>query len=216
MRIAFIGPPGAGKTTQAEKTSDLLDVPVLTTGNILRDHKHEQTRYGTPAEYMETGRLVPDELINHIVDQQLQEPTYSRGVVFDGYPRTVNQAEHLHDRHPLDVVFLLEVQDHHIIDRINERLICPNCQKSYHLNYNPPKVYGVCDSCGTELTRREDDTQAILEEKIQTYREQTKALMEVYQAYGILQRIQADSDIETTWHQIKKVIQQMQDSQQQG
>lgn len=210
MRIAFIGPPGAGKTTQAEKASEFLDVPILTTGDILRKHKHDDTGFGEPADYMQTGRLVPDNLINQIVDENLQDQTFNNGVVFDGYPRTVGQAEHLHDRHPLDVVFLLEVQDHHIIERVNERLICSSCHKSYHLNYNPPEVYGLCDSCGEELERRADDTQDILEEKIQTYRERTRKLTEVYQAYGLLTHVQADTDIDTTWHQIEKVIQQMQ------
>lgn len=210
MNIAFIGPPGAGKTTQAEKASEFLDAPTLRTGEIVREHRDETTEYGKPKDYLETGRLVPDELINHLVDQKMQQSQYQRGVVFDGYPRTVPQAEHLHDRHQLDRVFLLEAQDHHIIDRINERLICPECNKSYHLNFNPPQVYGICDSCGTELEKRTDDTHDILEEKLQTYRERTRQLTEVYQAYGILTPIQADGDIETVWHQIKKVLRQMQ------
>ncbi|MCJ7450283.1 MAG: nucleoside monophosphate kinase [Candidatus Nanohaloarchaeota archaeon QJJ-9] len=205
-KIALIGPPASGKTTQAERIEQKFNLPRLTTGQILRQNKNQKTEYGKPRNYIEKGKLVPDPLIVQIVKQHLSQPEFSEGFVLDGYPRTIKQAEALHDFKPLDIVLMLQLEDAKIQERASERMYCPECGETYHLRLKPPKRYGICDRCGSKLKAREDNSRTALKGQIKEYRNKTKKLVDFYEAYSKLEKIDANGTIENTWNQVKTRI----------
>lgn len=206
LKTTVFGPPATGKTTQAERIAEAYNIPHITTGQILREHKYEKTEYGRPVDYMDKGKLVPDELMIHILMILLRQPDYQQGFVLDGFPRTIKQAEALHEIHELDIAFLIDTEEYRLIERMGERMTCPNCDESYNLKSNPPERYGVCDTCGTELEHRTDDNREVLQQKIQEFREKTAKLVDFYEAYGILERINGNKPIDGVWQQIKNAI----------
>ena len=159
MKLILLGAPGAGKGTQAEILAKMLDIPTISTGNILRAAMKNGTPVGLKAkEYVESGRLVPDEVIIGIIRERLAEPDCAGGYILDGVPRTIPQAQAMEDGGiDIDCALSIEVADQTIIDRMSGRRTCPDCGASFHVVANPPKTEGVCDNCGAALTIRKDD-----------------------------------------------------------
>ena len=201
MRIIMLGPPGSGKGTQAQILSELYCVPVITTGDMLRDSVDMGTRYGKLAkDYMERGDLVPDGIVNRIVGDRLKRNDLSEGFILDGYPRSIPQADALdkildENNQELDYVIHVVLDDESIIDRLSKRRVCPNCGAVYHLESNPPKIPDVCDECGSKLIRRNDDSPDVIRKRLKVYREKTKPLLERYEERGIVVDVPGDVDL---------------------
>ena len=197
----MLGPPGSGKGTQAQILSELYCVPVITTGDMLRDSVDMGTRYGKLAkDYMERGDLVPDGIVNRIVGDRLKRNDLSEGFILDGYPRSIPQADALdkildENNQELDYVIHVVLDDESIIDRLSKRRVCPNCGAVYHLESNPPKIPDVCDECGSKLIRRNDDSPDIIRKRLKVYREKTKPLLERYEERGIVVDVPGDVDL---------------------
>ena len=189
-RVVLLGPPGAGKGTQAKKISEKYNVLHISTGEIFRANVKEGTPLGLKAkEYMDKGALVPDELVCDLVEDRLTWDDCKNGYLLDGFPRTVYQAEHF-DRflkgrdHELDVVLDIEVPNEAILPRMAGRRVCRGCGASYHVVTHPPKKEGVCDLCGGELYQREDDSEETVKARLQVYADQTSPLIEYYTKSG--------------------------------
>ena len=192
MRILIMGPPGSGKGTRAHILSDLYDIPVITTGDILREAIREETEYGVVAKkYVERGDLVPDEIVNGIMKERLSKPDVNDGFILDGYPRSKSQADALDEilenlDTDLSKVLHVKLSDNVIIQRLSKRRSCPKCGAVYHLDSAPPKEDEICDVCGTKLIQREDDKPEVIKHRLKVYRETTKPLMERYQKRGLV------------------------------
>ena len=191
MKLILLGAPGAGKGTQAEYIKAALGVPVISTGNLLREAIAQGTPLGQQAKsYMDGGHLVPDELIIGLVEEKLHTPECEHGAIFDGFPRTVAQAETLDNMAGVDVALSIEVPDEAIVHRMAGRRTCPKCHATYHIEGNPPKVEGICDKCGTPLGIRHDDDPAVVLQRLETYHAQTEPVKEHYAALGKLRSVQ--------------------------
>jgi adenylate kinase len=202
MRLILLGPPGAGKGTQAKKIADKYKIPHISTGDILRESIRNNNPLGIRARgYMDRGELVPDQLILEIISERLNESDCSDGFFFDGFPRTVFQADGLTEilktRHQsLDRVINLVVSDEKIINRLSNRRLCRNCGTDYNLVSKRPRKNNVCDSCGTELIQREDDNPDTIKNRLKVYRSETKPLISYYSKKGVLQNINGDNSPE--------------------
>lgn len=197
MNLILLGAPGAGKGTQAELLVKKLQIPAISTGNMLREAIQNGTELGAQAkQYMDSGLLVPDELILGIVKERVAKPDCEKGFILDGVPRTQAQAEAL-DRMGvrIDHVISLEIDDQVIESRMTGRRVCKNCGVSYHIAANPPKTQGVCDECGGELITRADDTAETVRKRLQVYHASTEVLKTYYQRQGKLVLIQGDQSI---------------------
>lgn len=191
MKLILLGAPGAGKGTQAEYIKAALGVPVISTGNLLREAIAQGTPLGQQAKsYMDGGHLVPDELIIGLVKEKLHTPECEHGAIFDGFPRTVAQAETLDNMAGVDVALSIEVPDEAIVHRMAGRRTCPKCHATYHIKGNPPKVEGICDKCGTPLGIRHDDDPAVVLQRLEVYHAQTEPVKEHYAALGKLRSVQ--------------------------
>ena len=191
MKLILLGAPGAGKGTQAESIKAALGVPVISTGNLLREAIAQGTPLGQQAKsYMDGGHLVPDELIIGLVKEKLHTPECEHGAIFDGFPRTVAQAETLDNMAGVDVALSIEVPDEAIVHRMAGRRTCPKCHATYHIEGNPPKVEGICDKCGTPLGIRHDDDPAVVLQRLEVYHAQTEPVKEHYAALGKLRSVQ--------------------------
>ena len=191
MKRILLGAPGAGKGTQAEYIKAALGVPVISTGNLLREAIAQGTPLGQQAKsYMDGGHLVPDELIIGLVKEKLHTPECEHGAIFDGFPRTVAQAETLDNMAGVDVALSIEVPDEAIVHRMAGRRTCPKCHATYHIEGNPPKVEGICDKCGTPLGIRHDDDPAVVLQRLEVYHAQTEPVKEHYAALGKLRSVQ--------------------------
>lgn len=191
MKLILLGAPGAGKGTQAEYIKAALGVPVISTGNLLREAIAQGTPLGQQAKsYMDGGHLVPDELIIGLVKEKLHTPECEHGAIFDGFPRTVAQAETLDNMAGVDVALSIEVPDDAIVHRMAGRRTCPKCHATYHIEGNPPKVEGICDKCGTPLGIRHDDDPAVVLQRLEVYHAQTEPVKEHYAALGKLRSVQ--------------------------
>ena len=187
MKLILLGVPGAGKGTQADFIKTALKVPVISTGNLLREAIAQGTPLGVQAKaFMDGGNLVPDELIVDLVREKLQSPQCENGVILDGFPRTVAQAEALESFAPVDAALSIEVPDSAIVHRMAGRRTCPQCGSTYHVVANPPKAEGVCDKCGHELTIRKDDDPAVVRQRLTVYHAQTEPVKAYYQQRGKL------------------------------
>jgi len=197
MRCVFLGPPGAGKGTQAAVLREKRSLAHISTGDILRDNVKKGTDLGKQAkEFMDSGGLVPDEVIVSMMKGRLQEPDCSSGFILDGFPRTAPQAEALgallkEMQIPLDAVILFDVSDDVVIQRLTGRRICRSCGAIYHAVNRPPKVDGVCDACGGALYQRDDDSEDVVKKRLEVYKEQTRPLVDYYEKRGILVRVDA-------------------------
>ena len=203
MKLILLGAPGAGKGTQGKIICQRLGIPVIGTGNIIREAVANGTPAGREAKsYMEKGHLVPDEVVIAMVRERLAKEDCKNGFLLDGFPRTIAQAEALEEMVHLDKVIDLEVDDQVIKERLAGRRVCEKCGDSYHITNTPPTVEGVCDSCGGKLIIRKDDDPATIESRLAVYHRETKPLTGYYQAKGILEVIQGTNDLEGTTRQI--------------
>ncbi|MBQ2896325.1 MAG: adenylate kinase [Oscillospiraceae bacterium] len=191
MKLILLGAPGAGKGTQAGILSEKLNVPTISTGNILRAAMKAGTPIGLQAKaYVEAGKLVPDEIVIGIVEERLSEPDCANGYILDGMPRTIPQAEALQAGGvEIDVALSIEISDEEIVERMSGRRTCHDCGASFHTTDNPPKVTDVCDNCGGELTRRHDDDPEIVRARLETYHEETEPLKHYYAELGKLKTV---------------------------
>lgn len=208
MKLVLLGAPGAGKGTQAEILCKKLNIPTISTGNILRAAVKNGTPVGLKAkEYMDQGALVPDEVIIGIVCERLAEPDCANGFILDGVPRTIPQAEALEANGiDIDCALSIEIADETIIDRMSGRRTCPNCGASFHVVFNPPKQEGICDSCGSALTIRKDDAPETVKARLVTYHTETEPLKAFYEQRGKLKAVENQSTIEATTAEICRVL----------
>jgi adenylate kinase len=188
VKLMLLGAPGAGKGTQAEYIGEQFNIPTISTGAMLRAAVKSGSEIGLRAQsFMESGRLVPDEVVIGIVAESLRQPEFANGFILDGFPRNVAQAKALSDLGiQLDKVLLIDVDDDVIVERISGRRNCGKCGAGYHTVFDPPKTEGVCDKCGGALTQRSDDTAETVEKRLQTYHAETAPLIDFYRDKGIL------------------------------
>ncbi len=202
MQIIFLGPPGAGKGTQAKMIQDHFKIPQISTGDMLREARTEQTELGKKADaYIKAGKLVPDDLVIALIQQRLAEADCKQGYILDGFPRTVAQAEALDlvlqkANSKISTVLLLEVNEDALVERLAGRRTCKICGNSYHMQFSPSKQENRCDKCGGELYQRDDDQEQTIRSRMVTYREQTAPLVEYYSKQGLLKRFSGDQPID--------------------
>jgi len=199
MRIVLLGPPGAGKGTQARRLADRYGLAVVGTGDIFREHVARGTPLGLEAKaYMDRGEYVPDQIAVEMVLDRLDQPDTREGFILDGFPRTVPQAQALERAlteagRPLDAVLNFKISDEMAVKRLTSRLVCPNCKRVYNLSFKPPRVEGICDVCGHELQLRNDDDEATILRRLDVYRTQTEPLVLYFWERGLLRDIDAEA-----------------------
>lgn len=208
-RLIMLGPPGAGKGTQAQRLAQKLGIPQISTGDMLRAAKAAGTELGKLADsYMSSGKLVPDEVVVGIVRDRLQEPDTAGGFILDGFPRTVPQAAALAEAGvKLDAAIDVVVDEELLVERITGRLSCRSCGAMYHVVYNPPAAEGTCDQCGgTDLYVRGDDTEEVVRERLAGYHAKTAPLADHYRALGILHGIDGVGELDEVQARIMAVL----------
>ncbi|MCQ2084712.1 MAG: adenylate kinase [archaeon] len=208
--IVLLGPPGAGKGTQGEKLQTELGYVRLSTGDMLREAVRNGTELGKLAKtYMDSGALVPNDVIIGLMKDKIQSLGKVPGIIFDGFPRTVEQAEALDKELDVDLALNFDVADDALIERLTQRRSCPNpsCQAVYHLVYNAPKVAGKCDKCGSELYQRDDDKTETVKNRLEVYRKNTLPLVDYYTNAKKIVTIPGTGDINEIFEQVKKAIQ---------
>lgn len=212
MNILIMGPAGAGKGTMSDLILKEYDIPHISTGDMLRENVRNNTDLGKEAKsYMDAGKLVPDDVINAMVEKRLQEPDCQKGYLLDGFPRTLVQAEAFakieeNIGKPVQSVIALEVGFDVLTERITGRRICPKCGAIYHIKNKPSKVEGICDECGGALSQRKDDTVEQLKVRMDEYEKSTKPVIDFYDKRGIVSRIDAAQPTETVFQEVKAVL----------
>lgn len=205
-RVILLGPPGAGKGTQAMRLTGAMNVPHISTGDMLREARAKGTELGKKADaYMQAGALVPDDLVNGIVVEKLASE--ENGYLLDGFPRTIAQADALEQAgEKIDAVILIDVEDSVLISRITGRLSCPKCGSVFHKTNMPPKQDGVCDRCQSSLIQRADDNEVTVRQRLDAYHAQTQPLVEYYEKRGLLTRIDGAAPLDEGFEAIKKAL----------
>ncbi len=208
MRLILLGAPGAGKGTQAEILSKELNIPTISTGNILRAAMKNGTPVGLKAKsYVEAGKLVPDDVIIGIIEERLAQPDCGKGYILDGVPRTIPQAQAMEEKGVgVDWAISLEVADQVIIERMSGRRTCKNCSQTFHVVNNPPRQEGICDFCGGELTIRKDDAPETVRTRLEVYHRETEPLKDFYAERGKLKTVDNQPSIEATTAAIKAAL----------
>ncbi len=208
MNLILLGAPGAGKGTQAELLVEKLSIPAISTGNMLREAMANGSDLGKKVkQYMDEGSLVPDELILGIVAERVSRPDCRKGFILDGVPRTLAQAEALEAKGvQIDHVISIEVDDSEIEHRMTGRRVCTKCGASYHITANPPRVEGICDLCGGQLTIRKDDAPETVRHRLQVYHETTEVLKDFYGKLGRLSIVNGSQSIADANRDILKAI----------
>ena len=208
MRLILLGAPGAGKGTQAEILSKELNIPTISTGNILRAAMKNGTPVGLKAKsYVEAGKLVPDDVIIGIIEERLAQPDCSSGYILDGVPRTIPQAQAMEEKGVgIDWAVSIEVADQVIVERMSGRRTCKNCSQTFHIVNSPPKQEGICDSCGGELTIRKDDAPETVMTRLQVYHKETEPLKDFYAERGKLKTVENQPSIEATTAAIRETL----------
>lgn len=198
--MIFLGAPGAGKGTQAEVVCKELNIPAVSTGNMLREAVKNGTDAGLAAKkFMDAGELVPDEVVIGILKDRIAQDDAKNGFILDGFPRTVAQAEAIESMGvKIDKVVEIDVSDEAITARMSGRRVCEGCGNSYHIEYKPTKVEGVCDACGAKVVQRIDDKPETVQARLKTYHEKTAPLKDYYQSRGKLVTVQGQNDIAET------------------
>ncbi len=212
MRLIMMAPPGGGKGTQASRLKEKYGIPQVETGKILRKAVQEGTELGREAEeYMNAGKLVPDDVMVGIIRRRLVEPDCSDGFILDGFPRTIPQAEALDDLFEeqdiqLDAVLYLDVPDEIIYQRLGKRRVCPECGRTYHLEVDPPEENELCDKCGVKIVQREDDRKEAIKQRLKEYKNKTEPLLEFYSEKDLLAEIDGDQSIDGVTDSIGKAL----------
>ncbi len=213
MKLILLGPPGAGKGTQAKMLTERFGIPQISTGDILRAAVKEGTPMGGKAKsFMDAGALVPDEVVIGIVRERLQKDDCGQGFILDGFPRTVAQADALKDAlkelgRDLDAVVSLEVDSEALVERLTGRRTCRQCGKGYHVKFDPPAVADRCDVCGGELYQRDDDQEATIRNRLDVYNRQTAPLVTYYRQAGLLAPIDGMMEMSAVQEKILAVLQ---------
>lgn len=203
-----MGPPGAGKGTQAQILAQKLRLPHISTGQILRDNVLDNTTLGKEAKtFMERGLLVPDNIVSSMISQRIHQSDAKAGFILDGYPRNINQAKRLDDilkqeGIDIDLVIYLETSEAVIIQRLGGRLVCSVCGANFHIQNMPPKVMGVCDNCGGKLYQRTDDSEETVKKRLEVYNKEVSSLIQYYEAKQKLRRLSGDEDSEVVLNKI--------------
>ena len=212
MRLVLLGPPGAGKGTQAVHIARAFNVPRIATGDIFRENVRNETPLGKEAKsYMDRGDLVPDEVVIGMVQDRLSQDDAEKGFLLDGFPRTVPQAVALEDylaneNRPLDVVLRFNVPESEVVRRIVNRRVCPKDDNVYHLEFAPPRKDGVCDDCGTPLVHRKDDTEEVVIHRLQEYHSKTERLEYFYWERGLLRDVESVGPVEEVTKRTLKLL----------
>jgi len=207
-RILILGPPGAGKGTQSSNIAETYGVEHVTTGDALRGNKEMDisdmdTEYDTPGAYMDAGDLVPDKVVNAIVDEALSQ---ADGFVLDGYPRNLEQAEELEDMTDLDVILSLDVSREELVDRLTGRRVCDDCGANYHVEFSPPEEAGVCDECGGDLIQRDDDNEESVRNRLDVFDENTQPVIAHYEDDDAFVAIDGEQTPDEVWADIEAAI----------
>ncbi len=208
LRLVLLGAPGAGKGTQAEKISQKYNIPTISTGNIIRESLKNETPLGLKAKsYIDSGALVPDEIIISIVKERLSKDDCKCGFILDGVPRTIGQAKSI-DEMGIDInkVISIEVADDKIISRLSGRRVCSKCGSSYHITDKPSKQESVCDNCGEKLIIRHDDDPKIISDRLKVYHEQTEPLKDYYKSKGLLIVVEGQELVEETTRLVDEAL----------
>ncbi len=212
MHLVLLGPPGAGKGTQAALLSRDLGLAHISTGDMLRGAVQEGTDLGLLArEYMDQGNLVPDDVVIGITKERLEAPDVQTGFVLDGFPRTVKQAEALDEilediGLPLDLVINIKVPQSELIRRMTGRRVCPKCGESYHLVFNPPRSLGTCDQCGHDLHQRDDDKETTVRQRLEVYERESGPLTDYYSDKGVLVSVDGTGTVEQVADRLKLTL----------
>lgn len=212
MKIVLLGPPGAGKGTQAKQISEKYSIPHISTGDIFRKNISEKTELGMKVQaYMDKGMLVPDELTIDLIKDRLGNEDCKNGYLLDGFPRTVKQAEALdlflnEKGDKIDCALLIKVPESSILERMTGRRVCPKCGASYHIKFNPPKIKGKCDICGSDVIQRKDDSEETVIERLNVYNSQTEPLIEYYNSGKVLSAVDGTQDIDFVFENICDIL----------
>lgn len=213
MGIILLGPPGAGKGTQAKKISEAFSIPQISTGDMLREAVKNGTQMGKLAKtHMDQGGLVPDEVVIGIVKDRLQAKDCEKGFILDGFPRTIPQAEALDRvtkelRKEIRTVLSLDVDEKELMERLCGRRTCTGCGAMFHVQFNRPKVDGKCDKCGTALIQRDDDKEETIKARLANYKKMTEPLLQYYKGTGKIRSVMATGDINAIYSNIAKILQ---------
>jgi adenylate kinase len=203
QHVLLLGAPGAGKGTQSKRLAEAFDLEHVTTGDALRANKDMETEYGTPRSFMEAGELVPDAVVNEIVEEALSN---ADGYVLDGYPRNLSQAEYLDDITDLDAVIYLDVSESELVDRLTGRRVCDECGTNYHVEFNRPEEAGVCDECGGDLIQRDDDTEETVRERLNVFEENTQPVIEHYREEGDLEEVDGEQTPDDVFTDVQAIV----------
>jgi adenylate kinase len=212
VRIVLLGPPGAGKGTQAKSICIRYSIPHISTGDIFRKNIAENTPLGREAKrHIDGGQLVPDNLTISLIEERLRHSDCNNGYLLDGYPRTVVQAEALTEflkarNGKLNTALLIKVPHEFILDRMTGRRVCPGCGASYHIRYNPTNVFGKCDLCGTDVIQRKDDSDDTVRERLEVYDKQTQPLIEYYDKMNLLSVVDGTKAINGVFESICEIL----------
>ncbi len=215
MNLILLGPPGAGKGTQAQRIVERYHIPQISTGDILRAAVREKTTLGEKAKaFMDRGQLVPDEVVIGIIEERLKAPDCQQGFILDGFPRTLAQAEALQriltkNRKSIEHVISIEVDPEELVRRLTGRRTCKNCGAMYHLLFHPPQQEGICDRCGGTLYQREDDQEETIRTRLKEYEKQTAPLIQYYKIKNQLRPIPGVGGENQVFEQIVRVIDDM-------
>lgn len=202
-----MGAPGAGKGTQAKLIADKYNLPHIATGDLLRNAVAKQSELGNKAnEYMSRGELVPDQIVIDMIKERLENQDARSGYILDGFPRTLEQAKRLSEIEDVDVVLNIDVNFNVLIDRLTGRRSCGNCGAVYHIIHNPPKSANVCDRCGAELSQRSDDREEVIRNRLETYDQRTKPLIQFYENQNKLKNIPGSGGINKIFNSIVVVL----------
>lgn len=212
MNLILLGAPGAGKGTQSQFIVEKFGIPQISTGDILREARKNQTDLGKKAEaYMKSGELVPDKVVIGIIDERLRQTDCDRGYILDGFPRTVEQADALsrllsQRRQNISVVLNFKVPENELVTRLSGRRVCQGCGATYHVEFSPPRVVGVCDKCGQNLIQRQDDVENTVRQRLRVYTEKTQPLIGYYESKKILCSIDATGSVNEIAGRILNVL----------